>query len=215
MSKFTTNFLKTLSLPKNFNLFVTFPRLKEEKTRSYTTFVMTLLAIIIFGFFAINPTLGTIIELNKQLADNKYVDQQFVEKIANLAVLQAKYSKLTNDIPIVLNALPTNPNIPTFLAQIQAVATDSNIQLARLQVQPVDISNIPQPVTGYLSFSFAVVATGTTDQASNFIDGISGFNRLITIDNISIAKDQPDDNSQSSGIRLNIKGRAYFKSLPL
>src|SRR5258708_38461213 len=107
MSTFQKQFLQSLSLPKNFNLFVTFPRLKEEKTRSYATFVMTLIAICIFGFFAINPTVGTIIELNKQLNDSKYVDQQFVEKIANMATLQTAYSGLQNDVPFVLNAIPT------------------------------------------------------------------------------------------------------------
>ncbi len=213
MSRFSTNFLRSLSLPKNLNLMVTFPRLKEEKTRSYAAFVMTLLAIIIFGFFAINPTLGTIIELNKELADSKYVDQQFVEKISNLASLQASYTKLTNDIPIVLDAVPSAPDIPTFLAQVQSVATVTDIQLSRLQVQPVDISNAPQPASSFLSFSFSIVASGTKDQADNFVDGISNFDRLITVDNISIASQKDSGDLGSGTILLNIKGRAYFKSL--
>lgn len=214
MSNLQKQLLQSLSLPKNLSLFATFPRLKEEKTRSYATFVMTLLAICIFGFFAINPTVGTIIELNKELSDNKFVDQQFVDKIANLATLQTAYAGLQNDIPYVLNAIPEQPNIPTFLAQVQDVAAKTNIDLLRLQVQPVDISNTPQPISSYLSFTFSVDAIGTKSQVDAFILGISSFERLITVDNISISQASQQGSGSETNIRLSLKGRAYFKNQP-
>lgn len=203
------NFLLSLSLPKNFNLITVFPRLKEEKTRSYATFVMTLAAISIFGFFAINPTLVTIVQLNKQLTDSRFVDQQFVEKIANLASLQTQYGKIQNDIAYVTKAIPTSPEIPTFLAQVQNVASTNNISLQRLQVLPLDITTIDPGPTSYFAFSFSIDATGNINSLNNFILGISNFDRLITVDNISIA--QPPTGNISDATRLNIKGRAYFK----
>lgn len=51
------------------------PNLKGEKTQKFTTLILTFFALSFFGLLAINPTISTISELNKELEDNKFVDQ--------------------------------------------------------------------------------------------------------------------------------------------
>lgn len=202
--KLTTKSLFS-TLPKDATSLL--PRLQDEKTRKYTTLVLTLIAIIFFGFFAINPTLGTIAELRKHLEDNQYVDQQLVTKIANLSSLQQRYTQIQPDLPIILTAIPTSPTMSYFFGQIQSLASDNNIQITRIQSFPVEIGSLLSPTTKYTSFAFVVDISGTYTDVINFLNALSDFNRVIVIDGITITKPSPTNQT----IRANVKGKAFFK----
>ena len=47
------------------------PDLRQEKTKKFTTIVLTLAASIILGLFAVNPTLSTVANLQKQIDELK------------------------------------------------------------------------------------------------------------------------------------------------
>ena len=182
-------------------------RLKEERTQSFATLALTLIAIAIFGFFAISPTLSTIADLQKQLDDSKFVDNELTKKISALTSLQGKYNQMQKTIPIVLNAVPTTANITNFVAQLQTIGEDNNMQIASIQTYPVDISSLVGPTTRYSSFAFTIDATGSPSDVSHFLSEISSFNRLVILDNISLNQTLQG----STSLRLNIKGNVYFK----
>src|ERR1035437_7860822 len=94
------------------------PDLKKEKAQKYITIVLTLVTIITLGLFAINPTLSTIANLQKQIDDNNFVQQKLQQKINDLAILQGKYSDLQNDLPVVYNAVPKTTEISLLVADI-------------------------------------------------------------------------------------------------
>jgi len=194
---------------KDMYLVTLLPRLKEEKTRSFITIVTTLVAISCFGFFAINPTLNTIAQLNKQLADNKYVDQQLIDKEANLQTLQTNYTALQNDLPIVFSGVPSTNNSITLLGQVQAIAQKTNVSLEHMQTLPFELSSQPAPVTGFTSYAFSIDATGQSNAINDFILTFNSFDRLATIDGLSFSK----ASAVNDTVRLNIKGKAYFKTL--
>lgn len=179
------------------------PSIKEEKTQAFTTIAFTLLALSIFGFFAINPTVSTIVNLQKQLEDNTLVDQQLQQKITNLSSLQQQYNVISNDIPIVLNVIPQDPLIPSAVGKIQALATKSNAEIQRVQVFQVEL---PKKGVGNYSFVFTVDAQGDYKDLINFMNSFSDFDRLITIDSFSLAQ-----NTEKNNYKINIKGKIYFK----
>ncbi|MCL5438675.1 MAG: type 4a pilus biogenesis protein PilO [Patescibacteria group bacterium] len=180
---------------------------KQEKARAFTTIAFTLIAVSVFGLFAISPTLSTISNLRRQLADNQLVDQELTEKINNLSILQQKYNVLTNDIPIVLSAIPQSPMIPILAGQIQAIAGNSGVAIKRLQVSQVEISESKKEPINY-SFNFSVDITGTYDNIKNFLYSLSDFDRIVTIDTISLSKSSSNEND----LQLNLKAKAYFKT---
>jgi len=194
---------------KDIYLLTVLPRLKEEKTRSFITIVITLFAISCFGFFAINPTLSTIAQLKKQMADNTYVDQQLIDKEANLQTLQTKYSLLQNDLPVVINSVPASPDAAKFIAQIQAIAQKTNTKLEYMQTLPFELSSQPAPVTGFTSYAFSIDAIGPPNGINDFILTFNSFDRLVTIDGLSFSQ----ASAVNDTVRLNIKGKAYFKQI--
>lgn len=180
-----------------------FPALKEERVQKFTKLVLTLIALSFFGLIAINPTLSTIAQLNKELADDTFVDQNLTQKISNLSTLSDKYRSLEPDLPIILMSVPKNPEIPTFAAQIQSVIKSSNLDLISFQTFEVELASTPKT---YSSFSFALATEGTYNDISKFLNLLTSMQRIIAIDNVSLTK-----KSVGNSLQLNLKGRTFFR----
>lgn len=193
-------FFRDISKTKYFD-FVDF---KEERTKKFTTIILSLAALSILGLFAINPTISTIVKLQKEIEDSKFVDQKLVEKINNLSTLQQEYELLKADLPIIFTAVPTNPEIPLLVAQIQAAASNSNVVLINIQSFQVEIEK-PKVPKKFSSYSFSLTADGSHSNLLNFLSIITNMERVIAVDIISITRKTGDANLQ-----LTFKGRAFF-----
>lgn len=192
--------IKNLSKSKYFSA-VDF---KEEKTRKFTTLVLTIAALSILGLFAINPTLTTIVRLQKELEDNKLVDEKLAQKITNLSSLQRQYVELEKDIPAVYAAIPQTPEAPLLIAQIQAAASKTNISLINVQTFQVELEK-PGIKKQYSSFSFSLTADGQYQNILQFLEVLTNMERVITVDIMSITEKTGETNLQ-----LTFKGRAFF-----
>ena len=186
------------------------PDLKQERTKKFTTIVLTLVASIILGLFAVSPTLSTIANLQKQIDDSTFVNQKLQEKINNLTTLQRKYADIQTDLPIITDAIPTSSQVPLLVAQIQTIAKNSNLKLNRFQTLEIDLSKAKvASKTSYSSFDFGLSAQGNYQQITDFLNGLVNFQRIITITNISISKQTSADNGNV--LQLSINGTAFFK----
>lgn len=183
------------------------PNFKKEKAQKYTTIILTLSASIILGIFAVSPTLSTIVKLQKQLDDDKFVEQKLQEKINNLSILQQKYSALEDDLPIVYDAIPKSSQIPLLLAQLQGLANESNVKIVNFQTFPIGVSKDNILNKRFSSFDYNIVIQGDYQSMIGLLDRLVDFQRILTINNISIGKSS--GNTQS--LQLSVKGSAYFK----
>lgn len=202
------NLFKTAKKDKYSKYLELMPDFKQEKTQKFTTIVLTLLASIVLIIFALNPTLSTISNLQKQLSDNKFVEQKLEEKINNLSILQEKYAEVQPDISIVLDAVPQNPAVVDLVAQVQSVASNTNLTLVGFQTFQVETT--PGSVIGkkYSSFDFALSATGDYKSMVIFMNQLVNIQRILTINNLSISKKV---NFDTQTLQLSVRGTAYYK----
>lgn len=198
---------QSLLLNKQSKYWEMLPNFKEEKTKNFTTLILTLVALSFFGFFAISPTLSTIAQLRRQINDNEFVNKKLEQKITNLSLLQKEYTLLEKDLPIVFSAVPQTPTAPLLVAQIQFLALQSSLTITRLQVFQVELSKMQTDKNQPASFAFSLEAQGTTLQLTNFLNSLIRFERIITLENISLAK----SSDKEEVLKLDIKGKAYFK----
>lgn len=196
--------LKKIKSNKYFELL---PDLKKEKTKKYSSVIFSLISLSFFGIFAINPTLSTIAKLKKELSDAKFVDKQLAEKISNLSSLQEKYNIVEKDIPIVLKAVPRDPQAPLLMGQIQAIAKDEGVEIINLQSFEVDIPDLSSNQKKYSTYSFSVGVQGNYENLTNFISTLLSMERVISLDTLSINR----KGNQPEILKLDIKGMAYFK----
>lgn len=179
------------------------PDFKEEKTQKFTTLVLTLITLSVFGIIAISPTVSTIVKLNKELDDSNAVDKQLSQKINNLTSLQQAYINLQKDLPVIFAAIPKTPDVPLFAAQVQSVATNSNILIDSMQTFEVDVNSAPTP-RGFSSFTFALVVEGSYNDLSKFLDNLSIMQRIVSIDLLSLAR------KTGGNLQMTLKGETFF-----
>jgi len=77
------------------------PLLQQPVSRAYTTIIFSFLAISLFGWYAIRPTMQTIFELKREIADKTDLNQKMEEKISALIEAQAVYQDIETKIPVV------------------------------------------------------------------------------------------------------------------
>ena len=183
---------------------VLLPRLEEKRFHSFTTIIFSLFTFSFFGIFAIAPTLSTITDLKKQISDSEFVNQQLQQKIANLTQLQVQYKNLQPDLPIVYGAIPQDPQVTQLVGELQSVAKNTNVTLTNIQTLPVDIS--AKSSASYNSFTFTIDVAGTYSQVQAFLQLLTNFNRIVTIDALALTKPL----SQSDGYSLSVRGKVYF-----
>jgi type IV pilus assembly protein PilO len=194
-------------LPKNIYLdyIKLFPITQTPEIKTYTTLIMTLIAIIGFSVFAISPTLNTIVELRKTRADNRFAETSLENKISAMQSLQNQYTNMDDTLERISAAIPTGPDVPTLIAKIQTLAQKSNISVIKMESQEVELtkkSTGPKPS----SFVINMTVSGSYPQVDSFLESLHTFDRILTIDSITINRDE----QTSSLLVTTIRARAYF-----
>lgn len=187
--------------------FAMLPAFQNEKTKKLTRIILTLTFVAIFGIFAINPTVSTIIKLKKELTDKQSVEMKLQEKIKNLSLLQEQYVQIQEDIPYVLDAMPDKPQVALLMAQIQSVAANTNISLSNLQNLAVELFNQNIGAENqHLSYSFSVSGTGSLQEIIAFLSELVIMQRILTVDTVSL-----DQTGTRETLRFSLQGTAYYK----
>lgn len=200
--------LDRLKKPKESKLFLALvPALKEKRTQQFTTLSLTLITIAFFGLFAINPTIGTIVDLQKQIDDSNFVNDALTKKIANLTTLQNQYAQIQPLLDPVFAAVPTSPAEDTFVGQIHQLASTANIQLNRVQTLPLDLSPTSLTTARYLAYAFTIEAQGDLSSLQKYLAELAGFDRLISFDTVTYSRVGKID----STFRATYRGSVYFK----
>lgn len=183
------------------------PYLNEERSQKFFTIVLTLLALSFFGFFAINPTVSTILKLRKELSDSEFAYRELETKIKNLSILRKGYSSMQPDLPIVTDAITLQPDVHILFAQVQAIAQKSNVKILKLQNFEVEIiKNNKTPGKKYYSYPFVIAGSGLFENISDFVSTITNMQRIIDIDIFSISSA-----AEQSNLEFNIQASAFFK----
>lgn len=180
------------------------PQFKEEKTQQLTSLILSLIAFIIFGVFGISPTLSTISQLKKQISDSQEVKAKLNQKRENLLRLQIAYAGIESYLPLVAKALPQSPNVPLLTANLQSLGNSASVTVTHLQVAQVDLAPKKQKKSANQSFVFSMGVEGSYADCQKFLQSLTSFDRIVTIDSLSIAK------GEDSIAKLEIQGKAYF-----
>lgn len=204
--KLPSTYFENLSNSKYRQYLKLLPDMRKENTRLITTLILTFIALSFFGIFAIEPTLTTIIELQKQLDDSEFTHQQLQTKISNLSTLQQKYTALNPDLPIVEDAIPKVAAATKLTGQIHTLTKEYNLSVRNLRVAEVTLTAGKTQGPNGLSYVFNLEAAGTYEDMMEFAANVAQFNRIVTVEAISIGRDPRNEE-----LVMNIRGRQYFK----
>lgn len=187
------------------------PLIKTPAAKAYTMFILSLLAMSVFGFFAIRPTIKTIVGLNKEIKDARATDKALQEKINQLSDAQQEYTKVQNDLPIILAALPADSGFSSLLKQIEATAKQTGASVSGIQFQDVAIygSRAKKESTASSQISeipFKISFTGDYKNAYQLVNSLSKIERIIGVENINISSSTA---IEGGNLTVTVAAKAY------
>lgn len=204
--KLPTSYFENLSNNKYREYLKLLPNMQEGNTPHFVMLALTFAALSFFGIFAINPTLTTIANLKKQVADSKEVDKQLTTKINNLSSLQQQYNQMGTDMTNIYAAIPQNAEAPLLTAQIESLAKKHSLSVTTYRVAEVQLASV-KPNNKIKSFIFTLQASGNYTDMLAFSSELANFSRVVTVETIEIGRD-----SKTNDLELTLRGRQYFKN---
>ncbi|MFC1626742.1 type 4a pilus biogenesis protein PilO [Patescibacteria group bacterium] len=195
------------------------PILEKPKNRAYTATVFSFLAVSLFGWYGIRPTLQTIISLRREIQDSIEVNTQMEHKIVNLLEAQSSYQQIRPQLPLLGEALPNDPDVIPFVFQIRNLANNVEASVSAISVPTVPLlgkeatqsmsqKDKEQPITVPVTFS----VIGNYESIKSFIDGIVNMRRLALVRSMSVQQSHEKSSifSSEQQLLLTVKADAFY-----
>lgn len=183
------------------------PLTKNPLVKTYGTKIFTLLVMSVFIFYAIKPTVETILVLQKKLDDSNQVLKEITEKTSNLAKAQQNYENIDQDIKSKIEAaIPNNVGLKSIIQTLELTAQKYEASISALQIQPLVIETETSEGIGALAeVAFTFNTEGEYEKLISMLQDLRSSDRLISIDNLSLSK-----LSEGSGLIMSLSGKAYY-----
>ncbi|MDO8570029.1 MAG: hypothetical protein Q7R97_00400 [Candidatus Daviesbacteria bacterium] len=183
------------------------PITNNKTVKSVAPYIFSLIMIIILVIFAIRPTISTILNLQKNLADSQQVLEGLNNKAQNLIEGKKNYNNLPPEVKVKINlAVPVKPDVTFVIASLNN-SSKSIASVSALQIQPLVLIDTNQPKTNKLALDkvdFSYNTVGSFTNLLQVLQNINNASRLLQINNVTINK-QTD-----SPTVLSITGNAYY-----
>lgn len=181
------------------------PLLKQRKVQALTMIILSIFSVSFFSFFAIRPTIRTIVVLQKQIEDRSLVDEQLEQKINALIEAQTNYQEVEPLVPVIYSLLPDTPNLTSLLIKLEGLTQDTNATISAISVSPVILStdkvstqetipDQPQEDTDVLAdedtnaipFLFSVSYSGTYEELKSILQKLISTDRIVFVNNLEL-----------------------------
>ncbi|MDD5147615.1 MAG: type 4a pilus biogenesis protein PilO [Candidatus Daviesbacteria bacterium] len=175
--------------------------------KNYGSTILSLLVIMILIYFAIKPTVETILVLQKKIADADAVLQKVTQKANNLSLGKKNYDNLDQKIKDKISAaIPDSINLKSISQTLEQTTKNHEASVSALQIQPFAIETKIADKLGVLAeVKFTFNAEGNYNNLTALLQDLKTSNRLISIDSLSLSK-----TSDSKSLILSLSGKAFY-----
>lgn len=110
------------------------------EVRMFLEILLSLATTSTFVFFAIKPTVLTIIELNNSIREKRDTITKLDKKLSQLKLAYKNYSLSVDKIRLLESAVPDNPSPDNVAFQLDNLAQRNSTNLTKLTVQETTIA---------------------------------------------------------------------------
>lgn len=182
---------------------------RQPVARVSLELILSILAVVFFAIFAIRPTLLTMADLVKEIADKRELDKQMDLKIASLSTAEEQYQKYETQFYLLDQSIPRQFDLVRSLKIIEKLAGEDQLVLER-----ISLSAIPDPIsetvalagTGQFQRDFLLVnldVTGDYLMIKRLVEKLINLRQLMIVDQVSFDK-ETDSSNLSVRIRVNL-----------
>lgn len=182
------------------------PIFKIKALQLYGSYTLTIIATAFFIYFAIKPTIETILVLQKELADSELVLAQITQKSEDIALASKNYALLD---PLVKQkitaAIPDQPEIKSLVLNLEKSAISASASISAIQFEPITISPSSETASTSATIAFNFNTEGNYEALLEVLDGLMRSPRIISIDNLIMNK-----TTETGSIVMSVKGVASY-----
>jgi type IV pilus assembly protein PilO len=154
--------------------------------------------IIIFYFLLLSPLLGNLNE-QAQARDDKQAQLDQVEQEVNeLEDIRRNSPEIERQLLELSKRIPTQPQIPTFVVQVQEIAGDAGV--TQLLVEPGDAA-APADGGDYQVIPVTMQFNGTYDEMQDFLLRMRNLARLVSVTDVSYCRVELIDEEHSCPVQ--------------
>lgn len=158
-------------------------------------------------FFAIKPTVETILVLQKKLAQQEEVLQKVTQKANDLSLGKKNFDNLNPPIKEKISAaIPDKVSLKSLIESLEETARAHEASVSALQIQPFVIEEKIENRMGSLAeVSFTFNMEGDYENLTALLQDLKGSSRLISVENLSLSKASDTEN-----LIMSLSGKAYY-----
>jgi len=196
------------------------PLVRKAYPSSYVPVIFSFLVVALFGWYAIKPTMQTILYLRREIADKTEVSQKMEAKISALIEAQNNLEAWAMQLPLVQQALPLKPEILELTMQMRNLAAVTGASISAVQASNISLSGEEKPAVAKDSktkkeegLSLTAVVSGPYATLHSFITGLFEMRRVVTLSSFSFtptAGSSAGGSDGSSALLLVLKLNTYY-----
>lgn len=183
------------------------PLAKIPIVRTYGTTIFTIFIITIFIFFAIKPTIETILVLQKKLDNSTQLLEKLQKKSQDLSAGRQNYDNLDPTIKKkIASYIPDSIELKSVIQTLEGSAKTHNASISAIVFEPQTLEpKLPDQIGTLSEFKFTFNVEGSYPSIASILQDIGRSSRLISIDNLLISKP-----SEDQGVVMAISGKAWY-----
>jgi len=189
------------------------PQPIKEKGKDYASVTAAIFLTAFLVVFAIKPTAITIAGLLGEIKAREKTNQKLQQKIDQIIAAQIAYTQIYDQLVLIDQALPENPQFAPLIRQIEAERILTNLELTELNYSPIVLTGKTEQKTEKESnlqeINFSASMQGRYPDFKNFLKENFNYRRIIHINNLNI---QPPQNLQEeiNSLIISLKGNAFY-----
>lgn len=188
---------------------------KRRDLQSYLEVLLSLTSIIVFGVFAIRPTVSTIAKLLKEVNSKQQTIAVMDQKIAALASARAVYDSQQANIALLKLAVPEAPQPGELARQVEGVSNQSGTLVRGFTTEDVPLVAPQQPANANelakftpLTIPFTLSVTSSYQALINLVTQTQNLLRPVNL--TSVAFNQAGQLSGGNELVLTITGEVPY-----
>ncbi len=150
--------------------------------------LVVVLLIASYYFLLLRPLMNSLDERVQERSGKEAQLANLQQEVTQLEAVQREAPEIERQLLELSKRIPTQPEIPTLLLQIEEIANASGVAL--LSIEPGD----PEPPPGGGNFSVVPITMsfeGTYEQMQDFQRRLDDLVRLVTVRSVTFCRTQP------------------------
>lgn len=149
--------------------------------------LLSLGLVLFLGFFAIQPTLITMSDLLKEIEDKEKLLTQYTQKSQALATAQQLYAATQPRLPLLDEAIPSQPNLVRSIKIIEKLATENSVIITGFSSAYIPDEELAQATATQTSIPLTITLLGDYPAIRSYIEALRGSRRLYTIQTVTFS----------------------------